>query len=132
MVSALLNNESWDDSPPYIRGIVREWYARSQDSEEWTSVFDRFIFLWIAFDAWGTCEFDRWGDRMIDFVRSSPLQQHFKRDRLKIEQSLQDLSKEKIPDYRKDPTGRARISLEDPHDFAKLMEVLYLIRNNLF
>jgi len=69
---------------------------------------------------------------MIDFVKASPLQQHFKRGRPKIEQSLQDLSKEKIPDYRKDPTGRARISLEDPHDFAKLMEVLYLIRNNLF
>jgi len=54
------------------------------------------------------------------------------RDRLKIERSLQDLSKEKIPDYRKGPTRRARISLEDPHDLAKLMEVLHLVRNNMF
>jgi len=113
----------------YLREIVVQWFDRSQDTVNWPSIFDRFIFLWIAFDAWGSNESGQINDKMIDWVKTSRMKVIFRVLRNDLEPLLLVLSKKgDIPNH----LGRKRVGLHDPHDFHKLMEVLYQIRNNLF
>ena len=121
---------SADWSNKYLREIVVEWFERSAHSEKWPSIFDRFIFLWIAFDAWGSNESRQMNDKMIDWLKTSQLKDVFRRIRPGIEDDLKRLSqKGDIPNH---VTEGAMIRLHDPHDFHKLMDVIYQIRNNLF
>jgi hypothetical protein len=95
----------------------------------WSSVFDRFIFLWIAFDAWGSNEAHAINDNMIEWVKTSAMKNCFKliRDKI-IGTQLKRLSEIEIPNH----IGGNPKRLNDPHDFGQLTEVLYQIRNNLF
>jgi len=116
------------DNPQYLRGIVIKWFERSQDTAHWQNVFDRFIFLWIAFDAWGSNESHAINEKMIDWVKTSKAQSRFKEIRDEIEPHLRRPSEIDIPNHL---SGKA-IRLHDAHDFHKLMDVIYQIRNNLF
>ena len=119
-----------DWSNAYLREIVVKWFDRSQDSKTWPSVFDRFIFLWIAFDAWGSNESIMINDKMVDWAKTSPMKDIFKKIRPEIESHLKGLQKKgDIPNHM---VEGATIRLHDPHDFHKLMDVIYQIRNNLF
>ena|SRR2546428_10625596 len=119
-----------DWSNRYLRDIVVKWFDRSQDGKKWRSLFDRFIFLWISFDAWGSNESRLMNDKMIDWVKTSSAKDVFKTLRPKIESDLKGLAeKGDIPSHM--PRGTP-IRLRDPHDFHNLMDVIYRIRNNLF
>src|SRR5437867_436611 len=83
---------SADWSNKYLREIVVEWFERSAHSEKWPSIFDRFIFLWIAFDAWGSNESRQMNDKMIDWLKTSQFKDVFRRIRPGIEDDLKRLS----------------------------------------
>jgi hypothetical protein len=118
-----------DWSNRYLREIVVKWFDRSQDHGDWKNVFDRFIFLWIAFDAWGSNESKAINDKMIDWAKTSPLKDVFRQIRPNLEDDLRRLhEKGEIPNHMGGPS----IWLEDPHDFHRLLDVIYQIRNNLF
>jgi hypothetical protein len=36
----------------YLRKLIFEWYGRSRGAMREFTPFDRFICLWISFDAW--------------------------------------------------------------------------------
>jgi len=121
-------NAEWS-TPRYLKGIVVKWFDRSEKRKAWPSIFDRFIFLWIAFDAWGSNESHLINENMINWVKTSPMKDVFKKIRKEIDPYLKQLSvKGEIPNHISDNT----IRLHDPHDFHKLIEVIYQIRNNLF
>jgi hypothetical protein len=67
---------------------------------------------------------------MVDWVKTSPIKDVFKKIRPEIESDLRKLTeKGDIPNHM---MQGATIRLHDPHDFHRLMDVIYQIRNNLF
>ena len=120
-----------DWSNRYLRNIVVQWFDRSQDAKKWPSVFDRFIFLWIAFDAWSSNESGRTkSEEVTAWLKTSRLAEVFRRNVPRIDDHLQRLSRKgDIPGH----VGKKRPErLIDPHDFGQVMKVTYRIRNNLF
>jgi hypothetical protein len=111
-----------------LKEIVINWFCRSQDNT-FPSVFDRFISLWIAFEAWATNESNSVNSReIINWVKRSPMKDIFERDNQKIKSYLNDLHKiGEIRNHR----GRPK-RYDNINDFSQLIEVIYQIRNNLF
>jgi len=106
-----------------------KWFERSQDAKTWPDMFDRFIFLWIAFDAWASNESGMTTHRMINWVKTSKMKNIFKEIRGSIEAHLSNLSA--LGDIPNHVSGES-VRLRDPHDFSQLLDVVYVIRNNLF
>jgi hypothetical protein len=130
-------NAEWD-SPPYLRALVLTWFDRSQDESQTPDIFDRFIFLWIAFDGWlsnksladakrsGKPQTNEW---LRGWIKSTPyLRDEFKEIKDKIEPNLENLVGWEIPNR----LNNERRTLVRPDDFDTLIDVLYQIRNNLF
>lgn len=120
----------------FLREIVRTWFERAQSAED---PFDRFIYLWIAFDAFATNYSEKEWPKQV--------RQNIQEDLLLIDcyassmrgnlffQKIGELQKLcPIYDTRKrflrDP--RYSVTINDPNNFKEAVEVIYKIRNNLF
>jgi len=113
----------------YLRQIVVRWFKKSQDNQQGLDDFDRFIALWISFDAWGCNESGAMERSMINWVAGSSMAQVFRKAWPQLEPDLIALkSKGPIPNY---VTGNP-VTINNLRDFKEVMEAIYLIRNNLF
>ena len=120
-----------DWSNPYLREIVLDWFTMSQDEKQWPNIFNRFIFLWISFDAWASNESGKMEHAMIDWVKTdSNMPEIFKQNFKAIEQTVVSLkSMGEIPNHANAAKSR---KVNDVNSFSDTIEAVYLIRNNLF
>lgn len=118
--------------------FIYEWVARSnrREGEDFIDIGDKFISLWIAFNAWLKSEFgENVSDRvLIDTLsKFKPMNDAFD-DELasnkKVSDSLSALEQFHIIDMR-DPNNEEKLTRYDG-TFKSLIETLYRIRCNLF
>jgi hypothetical protein len=117
--------------------LVDNWYRRATGQNVSFDIFDRFVSLWIAFNAWGTCRFDKDTDRKM--VEAA------KKDR-RLKASFENLFQNDPPFVNDLETLKARCPIDrnrshkgsmiamivNLNDFSEVLEVIYVIRCNLF
>jgi hypothetical protein len=126
--------EEWMEQ--YLKKLIVEWYERSGGTIREFTPFDRFICLWISFNAWGSHESGRETDRaMIEWAKNNDLLNRAFNG-LATEQNF-NFTLEKlrrmcpIPRHRK-WNGSDRVTIDDPRKWGEVLEVIYVIRCNLF
>lgn len=105
----------------YLRNIVVNWFDRAQDTRTWPDVFDRFFFLWIAFDAWSSnASGETDGKKANAWLMTSSMEEESRRNLPQISRDLQSLSKKgDIPSH----VGNMKPErLADRHDFGQVMK----------
>lgn len=116
-----------------LNGIIDNWHTRSTGKEfREFNEFDKFIALWIAFNAWGSHE----TNIEIDAQMIKQLQTNSKmiksyeksKENKRFLKNLSDLASEKIPDHRKNKM----VYLDSEKSLGSVLDVIYLIRCNLF
>ncbi len=113
--------------------LVRRWHDRSRGGRTvLNDPFDKFICLWIAFNAWGAHKTSLGRDvEMIEALKRDPqLKASFDRCNRDTDFSerLSELKGDRIVDDR---TGEA-VSLDADSSFESVLQVVYKIRCNLF
>jgi len=113
----------------YLKDIVVEWFDKSEDAS--LNYFDRFIFLWIAFDAWSSNESgETHSDGVIEWLENSKMEDQFRNTLPQIDAHLKALVRQ---GYIESHVGkREPVRLNDPQEFCQVMKVIYRVRNNLF
>ena len=137
-----MNKSRWNrflenlEDHPFLRKLICIWYNRAQEA---TDFFDRFIYIWIAFEAFTSNYTERnWPTKVRNILKkdkkmnatfsSLMLDKSFSRLVLELQKNCPVWdAREK---YSKNPDSSK--SIEDPNDFGEVLEVLYKIRNNLF
>ena len=120
----------------FLGQIIRKWYEKAQNAED---PFDKFIYLWIAFDAFATNYSEKeWPKQIRKSIEKDPMltncyislmkNNHFSRKIRELQKlcPVYDTRKK----FRNDP--RHSVTLSDPNNFEELINVIYKIRNNLF
>jgi len=131
----------------YHQKLIVNWFRRSQGEvlNEF-ALFDKFVFLWVSFDAWGTYASNKVQSRdMIDWVKSeSPLREKFLQlietdseflDDVNALKNLCPINKYISKKQKKDGEWSFRIdeiSIKNYNDFDNVLEVIYTTRNNFF
>ncbi len=114
-----------------ISKIIDNWYNRSKDKK--LDEFDRFISLWISFNAWGCHETGFDVDRkMLDDLKKNPKMEDSYNKAKESESFLKSLCEmvdKKVLTYRSKPK---EVWLDNEKSLDCLLEVIYRIRCNLF
>jgi len=124
-------------SPEQLGHIIRDWFRKSQANEVvLASPYDRFIALWISFNAWGTNRYGTDQDRaMIDHaVTDGELQSHFQelcRDKVFRQLTAELQAYCPVWDMRPGHTRKSK-TVANPHDLGEVLRVIYQVRCNLF
>jgi hypothetical protein len=120
----------------YLKKLIVEWYERSHGTMMEFTPFDRFICLWISFNAWGIHESRKETDRdMVEWAKENDL----------LKRTFNALATEHgfhvtlerlrnmcpIPRHRK-WKGSDKAIIKDPRKWDEVLEVIYVIRCNLF
>ena len=124
-------------SPVYLENLILNWVNRSQGRSMEFTAFDKFISLWIAFNAWVTYKSN--SDRDIDMIewvkKKSELPNMFKNLIESNKVFVSDLQslKAKCPVIDMRPRRKAKKkSINDIKNFNEVIDVIYQIRCNLF
>lgn len=120
----------------FLRKIIRSWYERAQSAED---AFDRFIYLWIAFDAFATNYSEKeWPKEVRENIEEDSLLINDYLSSMKdinFSRKIRELQKLcPVHDTRKkflnDP--KHSVTINDPNSFKEVINIIYKIRNNLF
>ena len=120
----------------FLSQIIRTWYERAQSAED---RFDKFIYLWIAFDAFATNYSEKeWPKQVRKNIEKDSLLTNCYVSSMKnndFSREIRELQKLcPVYDTRKkflnDP--KYSVTISDPNNFKEVINVLYKIRNNLF
>lgn len=124
-------------STTYLRKLIVNWYNRSRGRKVEFTIFDRFVSLWMAFNAWGTHESQEDSDsNMIRWVKATSIMpsifaQLMKSDK-EFAKTVTELKNE-CPVYDMRPSHRTDYkTITNIHDFREILDVIYKIRCNLF
>jgi len=114
-----------------LRTIIDNWYNRSKDEK--IDEFDRFISLWISFNAWGYHEIETDKDRQMidDLKKNQKMLESYDKAKLdkQFMKKLHDISNDKIKTYKPKPEY---VWLDNDKSLNTLLEMIYKIRCNLF
>ena len=111
-----------------------KWLQRAERGQEYIDDGDRFISLWIAFNGWMKGKFgENKKDRMLlnetkKLTEFSDSFNHLKRDNSCFRRNLEKLANYSVADMR----NLKDRNLTYDGTFESLIEVLYLVRCNLF
>lgn len=123
-------------SEDYLRDIIIGWYTRSQGSKVKFTPFDSFVSLWISFNAWGTHKSRKETDRtMVEWAKEDYTLKETFNTLLKDSDFFHALKQLKgmcpIPRHRKYKGSKEAI-INDVREWEQVLEVIYVIRCNLF
>jgi hypothetical protein len=117
--------------------LIADWYKRSQKerTREFT-IFDQFMSLWLAFNAWGTYESKKDKDfQMLSWVKTSTDLPNIHSRLMKGDedylQGVTCLSHYRVLDMRPGHQGQCK-SISSTNSLNELLDVIYQIRCNLF
>lgn len=122
-------------SVDYLNQLIDHWYRRAVGDDVVFDTFDRFVSLWIAFNAWGSYVFGKDNDRSMleDAKKDQRLTDSF--GRLLQEQSFVhelEAMKANCPVGRNRPyRGQDTATITDVTNFSEVLEVVYVVRCNL-
>ncbi len=128
LLVSILGKE-WE-KPGYLRGLLVKWFDWSRGGVTGQlSIFDRFVFRWIAFEAWCS-NTSRKNTGFKKWVKRSAMKDKFRNKRIHaaIKNHLDQLVGQQIPNRL---GGKPKI-LTNSNNFEQLIDVLFQIRNNLF
>jgi hypothetical protein len=117
--------------------LIVDWYKRSQkEKTRKFTVFDQFVSLWFAFNAWGTYESKKDKDfEMLSWIKSNTnlpeIHNRLTKDDADYLQKVTRLSQYKVLDMRPGHQGQSK-SVNSIDNFDELLDVIYQIRCNLF
>jgi hypothetical protein len=116
------------ENPTHI-DLILEWYERSR-----SSVFDQFIYLWISFNAWlsmiiGTEESDR---AKINWFKEQERYRNYFLEAIKVGKELYRTSDFFAKNGVWDAKKRKRFHAKGAMDFGGIVELIYIVRCNLF
>jgi len=117
--------------------LIIDWFKRSQNEEtRGFTVFDKFISLWFAFNSWGTYSTKKAKDwQMLNAVKKEPrlLTSYGKSitEDPEFLKAVKRLAEYKVLDMRPGHETESR-SIDDIGNFGQILDVIYLIRCNLF
>ena len=121
----------------YLNRIVDNWFRRAIGQDVQFDDFDRFVSLWIAFNAWGTYVFSKDKDReMVEAAKKD--QRLIASFQNLVETDLSFLNhikllKAECPVRRNRPyRGHDHASINQTNNFSEALEVIYVVRCNLF
>jgi hypothetical protein len=117
-----------------LERLINRWYERSTDAIfPVDDPFDKFVCLWIAFNAWGShvtnLDIDR---RVIDTLKKDRRLREAFGECIKRPHFLNELRTMKgvqIPSHRR---NQPPVAVRDENSVEELLEVVYKIRCNLF
>jgi len=113
--------------------LVRKWFDRSKGGRtNLNEPHDKFICLWIAFNAWGARKTNEDKDgKMIKLLKKdSELRASY--ERCKKDPEFRDKVAEREGDRIYDDRYGTFVSLDDGMSFRSVLGVIYQIRCNLF
>lgn len=120
----------------FLRGIIRTWYQRAQSADD---TFDKFIYLWIAFDAFAINYSEKeWHYQVRKVMEEDSMLTNCYASLMKNNDFLREIRKlqEQCPVYdtRKKFLNNPKYSktISDLNNFKEVLDVIYKIRNNLF
>jgi len=121
----------------YLRKLIVNWFRRSQGElvDEFT-IFDKFVSLWISFNAWGTYQSQKDTDRqMIEWTKSNEALKERLGELLTNDSDfIQDISdlKNMCPIQRHKPyRGSHEVNITSINNFNEVLEAIYVMRCNL-
>lgn len=107
----------------HLNRLVDHWFKRAVGENIQFDDFDRFVSLWIAFNAWGTAKLD--SNLITSFRNLIGTDQSFLNE-VKMLKDLCPVTRGKH--YRRSDSA----TISDVNNFPEVLEVIYVIRNNLF
>lgn len=126
-------------NPRLVRDLVVRWHERSKSNElEVKDIFDRFICLWIAFNAWGNgvTRTDQDAQMIDELARDPQLREVFGRCLKEpgFRERVAEIKGRGIPRYGLDRRGMLRTPfvLADETSLDQVLHAAYYIRCNLF
>src|SRR3989442_13197117 len=118
-----------------LERLIRRWYKRSKPGALIENdVFDAFVCVWIAFNAWGVhaTGIETHDRKMIDALKvNHKLHETFeacRREQYYVDEVLK-MKDVRVPTHRERPT---HISFREATSLPDVLEVMYQIRCNLF
>lgn len=122
----------------HLRKLIVNWFRRSQgESVNEFNSFDRFVSLWISFNAWGKYESRIESDRdMIQWAKfDGDLTNRFAELFRKDSEFSKDVNalKSLCPIQRHRPyRGTREVNITNINNFSEVLEAIYVIRCNFF
>jgi len=126
----------WEEfSEDYLKKLIIGWYERSQGRIVELTSFDKFICLWISFNAWGTHESQKDHDRdMIEWAKKNDLlRETF--NTLTLDPDFNNMLKQfknmcPTPRHRT-WKGPDKVTTSDIKKWNEVLEAIYVMRCNL-
>ena len=126
----------WEEvSEDYLKKLIIGWYERSQGRIVEFTPFDKFICLWISFNAWATRESQKDIDRnMIKWAKENDLLRETFNNLTTNPDFNNMLGQLKsmcpIPRHRV-WNGTDRVTIDDIKKWDEVLEAIYVVRCNL-
>lgn len=117
--------------------LIADWYKRSQkEKTRRFTIFDQFMSLWLAFNAWGTYKSKKDKDlEMLSWIKINTnlpeIHNRLVKDDEDYLQRVTRLSQYKVLNMRPGHRGQSK-SISNINSFDELLDVIYQIRCNLF
>ena len=113
-----------------LEKIINNWYNRSNDEN--LDEIDRFISLWISFNAWGCHETNTDVDRnMLDSLKKNQKMKE-SYNKAKKDEHFSKILSERIGDEITKRGQNKHVKLDDGKSLDSVLDVIYQIRCNLF
>jgi len=116
-----------------IRNIIKSWYERSTGREVEFTIFDKFISLWISFNAWMSYKSGKKRDKMMVNWAAKELEEFYReilKSNSRFKEKVKQL-KEYTPIYDSRDSTRFK-EISDINNFSEVLFSIYKIRCNLF
>ena len=117
--------------------LIVDWFNRSQMRvTPRSSIFDKFMSLWVAFNAWGTYQSKKGKDaEMLSWIKINTdlprIHAELMKDNEDYRYKVVRLAQYEVLDMRPGHEGQSK-SINDINSFDQLLDVIYQIRCNLF
>ena len=121
----------------YLNNLVDHWFRRAVGENIQFDDFDRFVSLWIAFNAWGNYVLSKDNDRqMIEAAKIDTRLNTWFQNLMRSDPSFMTevkMLKDQCPVTRsKRYRGSYEATIANVNNFPEVLEVIYAIRCNLF
>lgn len=123
--------------PTFTHELIIGWYDRSQkEKARKFTIFDQFISLWLAFNAWGTYKSKKDTDnQMLKWIKKNTdlptIHNQLMKDNKDYQQRVKRLAEYTVLDMRPGHRRDSK-SIGNINNFNEVLEVIYQIRCNLF